>query len=59
MSNEPPPSSDIIYFDWNSLAESCIPFVAPFKIKVQVKHYMVSHCIVVEGASINILPVHA
>ena len=57
--DEPPPSSRIASFDWDSLVEPRLPSDAPFQIKVKVGHYMISHCIVDEGASVSILSKHA
>ena len=57
--NEPPPIPLIASFYWDSLVEPHLPSIAPFQIKVQVEHYMVSRCIVDEGASISILSTHA
>ena len=56
---QPPPSSQIDSFDWDSLVEPRLPFDAPFQIKVNVEPYTIAHCIVDEGASISILSAHA
>ena len=55
VSDQPPPSSQISSFDWDILVESCLPFDAPFQIKVKVKSYTIACCIVDEGASVSIL----
>ena len=57
--DQPPPSSQITSFDWDSLVELCLPFDAPFPIKVRFEQYMISHCIVHEGASFSIFSTHA
>ena len=54
-SDQPPPSSRIASFDWDSLVEPHLPSNAPFHIKVKVEQYTIAHCIVDEGASISIL----
>ena len=59
ISNEPPPSSHISSFDWNSLVESFLPSNAPFQIKVEFGQYTIALCIVDEGASVSILSSHA
>ena len=59
VSDQPPPSSQIASFDWDSLVESRLPSVAPFQIKVKVEPYMIAHCIVDEGASVSILSARA
>ena len=59
VSDQPPPSSRIASFDWDSLVEPCLPSNAPFQIKVKVEPYMIAHCIVDEGSSISILSVRA
>ena len=48
--DQPPPSSHISSFDWDSLVESCLPYDAPFHIKVKFEPYTIAHCIVDEGA---------
>ena len=53
--NEPPLSSQIASFDWDSLVETCLPSNAPFQIKIKVESYTISHCIVDEGALVSIL----
>ena len=53
-SDQPPPSSRIGSFDWDSLVEPRLPSNAPFQIKVKVEPYMIAHCIVDEGASVSI-----
>ena len=58
-SDQPPPSSRIASFDWDSLVEPCLPSDAPFQIKVKVEPYTIAHCIVDEGASISIFSAHA
>jgi len=52
---EPPPSNDVISFDWNSLAKPCPPLSIPFQIIVQVVDKYINLTIIYEGASINIL----
>ena len=58
-SNQPPPSSRISSFDWDSLVEWRLLSDAPFQIKVKVESYMIDHCIVDEGASVSILSTRA
>ena len=58
-SDQTPPSSWFASFDWDSLVEPCLPFDAPFQIKVKVETYMIAHCIFYEGASISILSASA
>ena len=58
-SDQPPPSSQIASFDWDSLVESHLPSDAPFQIKVKVESYTIAHCIVDEGASVSIFSAHA
>ena len=58
VSDQPPPSSRIASFDWDSLVEPRLPSDAPFQIKVKVGQYMIARCIVDEGASISILYGH-
>ena len=58
-SDQPPPSSRIASFDWDSLVEPRLPSNAPFQIKVKVESYTIAHCIVDEGASVSILCAHA
>ena len=53
--DQPPPSSRIASFDWDSLVEPCLPSNAPFQIKVKVEPYTIARCIVDEGASVSIL----
>ena len=57
--DNPPPSSQISSFDWDSLVEPCLPSDAPFQIKVKVEPYIIAHCIVDEGASVSILSTRA
>ena len=52
--DQPPPSSQIASFDWDSL-----PSNAPLQIKVKVEPYTIAHCIVDEGASVSILSARA
>ena len=47
-SNQPPPSSRIASFDWDSLVEPHLPSAAPFQIKVKVEPYTIARCIVDE-----------
>ena len=54
-SDQPPPSSWIASFDWDSLDEPRLPSNAPFQIKVKVESYTIARCIVDEGASVSIL----
>ena len=54
-SDQPPPSSRIASFHWDSLVEPHLLSDTPFQIKVKVEQYMISHCIVDEGASVSIL----
>ena len=57
--DQPPSSSQIASFYWDSLVETRIPFDAPFQIKVKAESYTTAHCIVDEGASVSILSAHA
>ena len=57
--NEPQPSHQINPFDWNSLAASHLPSIAPFQMKVQVKHYTVARYIVDEGSYVSILSMYS
>ena len=57
--DKPPPSSQITSFDWDSLVESCLPSDTPFQIKVKFEQYMISCCIVDEGALVSILSARA
>ena len=59
VSDQPPPSSRITSFDWDSLVESHIPSDARFQIKVKVEPYTIARCIVDERASVSILSPHA
>ena len=59
VSDQPPPSSWISSFDWDSLVEPLLPSHAPFEIKVKVEPYMIARCIVDERASVSILSAHA
>ena len=54
-SDEPPPSSWIASFDWDSLVEPHLPSDAPFQINFKVESYTISHCIIDEGDSVSIL----
>ena len=58
-SNQPPPSSWIVSFDWDSLVEPHLPSNAPFQIKVKFGQYMIDHCIVDEGSSVSIFSTRA
>ena len=58
-SDQPPLSSRIASFDWDILVEPCLPFDAPFQIKVKVESYTIARCIVDEGALVSILFGHA
>ena len=58
-SDQPPQSSRITSFDWDSLVEPCLPFVTPFQIKVKVEPCTISCCIVDEGTSVSILSARA
>ena len=44
-SDQPPPSSRISSFDWDSLVEPPLPSHAPFQIKVKVEPYTIARCI--------------
>ena len=57
--DQPPQSSRIASFDWDSLVELCLPSDAPFQIKVKFESYTIAHCIVDEGASVSILSARA
>ena len=54
-SDQPPPSSRIASFDWDSLVEPRLPSDEPFEINVKIEPYTIAHCIVEEGASVSIL----
>ena len=54
-SDQPPPSSRIASFDWDSLIEPRLPSDAPFQIKVKVGQYTIARCIVDEEALVSIL----
>ena len=58
-SDQPPPSSRIASFDWDSLLEPRLPSNAPFQIKFKVEPYTIAHCFVDEGASVSILSARA
>ena len=58
-SDQPPPSSWISSFDWDSLVEPHLPSNAPFQIQVKVEPYMINRCIFYEGASVSILSTQA
>ena len=58
-SDQPPLSSCIYSFDWDSLVEPWLPSNAPFQIKVKVEPYTIVCCIVDEGASVSILSTRA
>ena len=45
-SGQPPPSSSIASFDWDSLVKPRLPSNAPFQIKVKVESYTIARCIV-------------
>ena len=57
--DQPPPSSQIASFHWDSVVEPRLPSDAPFQIKVKVEQYTIACCIVEEGASVSILSAHA
>ena len=57
--DQPPPSSHIYSFDWDSLVDLHLPSNAPFQIKVKVESYTIARCIVDEGASVSILSARA
>ena len=59
VSDQPPPSSCIASFDWDSLVELRLPSDAPFQIKVKVESYTIAHCIIDEGVSVSILSARA
>jgi hypothetical protein len=53
---EPPPNTEVISFDWNSLTEPRLPSYLPFQIIMQVcDNIMVHSTIVYEGTSVSIL----
>ena len=58
-SDQPPPSSRIASFDWDSLVEPRLPSDAPFHIKVKVEQYRIARCIVDEGASVSMFSARA
>ena len=53
-SDQPPPSSRIASFDWDSLVEPHLPSYTPSQIKVKVEQYTIAHCIVDEGSLVSI-----
>jgi hypothetical protein len=55
ISMEPPPSTEVISFDWNRLVEPHLPSCMPFQITVQVCDKIIHHTIVDEGAYVSIL----
>ena len=57
--NEPLPSPQIVSFDWDSLVDPCLPSTTPFQINFQVENYIITRCIVDEGAYVSILSTHA
>ena len=57
--DQPPPSSRIASFDWDSLVEPCLPFDAPFQIKVKVEPCTIARCIFYEGALVSILSAYS
>ena len=59
VSDQPPPSSRIASFDWDSLVEPRLPSDAPFQIKFKVESYTIARCIVDEGALVSILSARA
>jgi hypothetical protein len=46
---EPPPSTEVISFDWNRLEEPLLPSFMPFQIIVQVCDKIIYYIIVDEG----------
>ena len=57
--DQPPPSSRISSFDWDSLVEPHLPSDAPFQIKLKVESYTIARCIVDEGSLVSILSTRA
>jgi hypothetical protein len=55
VSKEPPPSTKVISFDWNSLAKPRLPSSIPFQIIVQVDDKYIYHIIIDERAYVSIL----
>jgi hypothetical protein len=46
MKATPPPSPRMVSFDWNDLAEPCLPSSAPLQIRVEVnsKFFLSMYC---------------
>ena len=51
----PPPSTKVIYFDWNSLTKTHLPLDIPFQIFLGIIGKEIFRTIVDEGASVSIL----
>jgi hypothetical protein len=52
---EPPPSTEVILFDWGALTGPRLPSHIPFQIIVQVRGRDVPQTLIDEGASVSIL----
>jgi hypothetical protein len=52
---KPPPSNEVILFDWGVLTRPCLPSHIPFQITVQVRGWDIPQTLIDEGASISIL----
>jgi hypothetical protein len=59
VSTEPPPSIEVVYFDWNRLMTPRLPCYFPFQIIAEVFDINICHFIIDEGASIRILSSNA
>ena len=55
VSTKPPPSTEVIFFDWSNLTESRFHSSVPFQIVVNVTVRQILRTIVDEGDSVSIL----
>jgi hypothetical protein len=55
ISTEPPPSTEVISFDWNRLMDPHLPSYLPFQIIMRSYDKKMYHIIIDEGTSIKIL----
>jgi hypothetical protein len=55
ISSEPPPSIEVISFDWNRLMDPCLPSYLHFQIIVYICDKNIYRTIIDKGASIIIL----
>jgi len=54
-SNVPPPSSNSVSFNWDSLVKPHLPSIAPFQINARVNSTNIYRCMVDEGSSASII----